>query len=295
MLHTLRLLLLGLLLPLLPTPSFAEGEYERRIRTAELAGDRDQVAQICREWQRSGQCSPGVLSWCYNALMSLEINAVLVTQNDHDTYPIWLLQYALDVRPDVSVLSLPLLESPTYRDQIIQLHQLKQVPAGSSLPDFFTKLTTGQGAERSRPVYFSPLLDKSRLQAEQQRLYLTGLALRWSQQAFDNVAVLRSNYENRFLTDYLKVDLQPETDPALVTALNLHYVPAFLLLHRHYVATGEAIKADALQSLTLGVARRGGREAELRAFFFPEKSADSTFVTGLTAKVLEKNMKKIKG
>lgn len=295
MVHTLRFLLLSLFLPLLPTPSFAEGEYERRIRTAELAGDREQVAQICREWQRSGQCSPGVLSWCYNALMSLENNAVLVTQNDHDTYPIWLLQYALDVRPDVSVLSLPLLESQAYRDQIVQLHQLKQVPVGSSLPDFLSNLTAGQGAERSNPVYFSPLLDKARLQAEQQRLYLTGLALRWSQRAFDNVAVLRANYENRFLTDYLKVDLQPETDPALVTALNLHYVPAFLLLHRHYVATGEAAKADALQSLTLGVARRGGREAELRAFFFSEKNTDSAFVTGLTAKVLEKNMKKIKG
>ena len=107
--HTLRFLRLGLLLPLLPAPTFAEGEYERRIRTAELDNDREQVAQICREWQRSGQCSPGVLSWCYNALMSLETNAVLVTQNDHDTYPVWLLQYALDVRPDVAVLSLPLL------------------------------------------------------------------------------------------------------------------------------------------------------------------------------------------
>lgn len=293
--HTLRFLLLSLLLPLLPAPIFAEGEYERRIRTAELANDREQVAQICREWQRSGQCSPGVLSWCYNALMSLETNALLITQNDHDTYPVWLLQYALDVRPDVAVLSLPLLETADYRDQIIRLHQLKQVPKGSSLPDFLSSLTAGTGAERSRPVYFSPLLDKARLQAEQQRLYLTGLALRWSQRAFDNVAVLRSNYENRFLTDYLKVDLQPETDPALVTALNLHYVPAFLLLHRHYIAGGEAAKADALQSLTLGVARRGGREAELRAFFFPEKNADSAFVTGLTAKGLEKNMKKIAG
>jgi len=293
MAHTLRFLLLSLLLPLLPHPALAEGEYERRIRTAELAGDREQVAQICREWQRSGQCSPGVLSWCYNALMSLDVNALLVTQSEHDTYPIWLLQYAFGVRPDVSVLSLPLLEDATYRDHTAQGLGWKNAAAGASSADFLSNLTARQSAANSSPVYFSPLLDKARLQTEQQRLYLTGLALRWNQRAFDNVAALRANYENRFLTDYLQAEWQPESDPALVASLNLHYIPAFLVLHRHYVATGEAAKADALQSLTLAVARKGGREAELRAFFFPEKNADSTFLTNLTAKALEKNMKKI--
>lgn len=296
MVHTLRFLLLSLLWLLFPLIAKSEGEYERRIRTAELAGDRDQVALICREWQRSGQCSSGLLSWCYNALMSLETNAILLAQTDHDTYPVWLLQYALGVRPDVTVLSLPLLEDAAYRERVIQKSGRKDIPIGCSLPTFLNKLTTAQNAfNKHNPLYFSLLLDKVRLQAEQQHLYLTGLAMRWSPQAFDNVAVLRDNYENRFLTDYLRVDLQPEADPGLIASLNLHYIPAFLLLHRHYVAAGETAKADALQSLTLQVARKSGRESELQAFFFPEKNTDTVFFTNLTAKGLEKNMKKIKG
>ncbi len=44
-------------------------------------------------------------------------------------------------------------------------------------------------------------------------MYLTGLALKYSETSFDNIAVLRYNFENRFRTDYLDLAMSPESRP----------------------------------------------------------------------------------
>jgi formylglycine-generating enzyme required for sulfatase activity len=272
----------------------AAGDYESRIRTAELAGDRSQVASICKEWYQSGQYSPGVLNWCYNALMSLETNAVLLTQNHQDTYAIWLLQYALDIRQDVSILNLELLEDNHYRNKVIpQNSKLKYLPEGSNLQDMLKSLLSDQSKEGGNPLYFSMLLNKEQIKTDQKNLYLTGLALKYSARVFDNVAMLRSNYENLFRTDYLDLPLQPESAPETVAALNLNYLPAFLLLHKHYESSGDLVKAEKLKNRSIQIARLGGREAEIRSLLYPQFNASGSFVTLMSAKELDKRIKKV--
>lgn len=90
----------------------------------------------------------------------------------------------------------------------------------------------------------------------------------------------------------LNSSLEPETDPVAVARVNLNYIPALLLLHRHYSATGETDKAARLQNLSLRIARAEGGETEVRAFFAPEQPA-SDLLTAITPKALEKNMKKV--
>lgn len=260
-----------------------------RIRAAELEGDRETVAAQCRDWYASGQYSSGALNWNYNALMSLEQDALLLTQNDNDTYPVWLLQYALGVRSDVRVLHLNLLEDGTYRDRIIRQENLQFIPTGSTLSEFLRGCVSGKN---EIPTYFGVMLDKNRLETAKNNLYLTGLALKYSLRPFDNVATLRNNYENRFRLDYLKLEMTPESDPATVAQLNLNYLPAFLLLYRHYSGAGESEKAEQLHDLILRIGRAGNREAEVRTFFEKGEAAPK-FVTDITPKTLEKPMKKV--
>lgn len=278
----------------IPTLALAEGDYENRLREAELSGDRVGVQTICKEWYASGKCSPGLLHWNYNALMSVEQNALLFTQQESDTYPAMLLQYALEVRPDICLISFQLLENQQYRALLIDRENLYWIPKDCSLNDFMAKILNPQlpKSAANKAVYFGSMTNKNVLQTDKANLYLTGLALKFSPVAFDNVATLRYNFENRFRTDYLDLSFEPETDPATVARVNLNYIPALLLLHRHYAAAGETDKASRLQNLALRVAKAGNREVEVRAFFAPEQSAGD-IITAITAKGLEKNMKKV--
>ncbi len=284
-------LLSGFIVPCLAT---TEGDYENRVRDAELSGDRALVESICKEWYTSGQYSPGLLNWNYNALMSVEQNAILFTQQESDTYPALLLQYALEVRPDIRVVSFQLLENQQYRAFLIDREGLQWIPKDCSMGDFLLKILKPESAGNAalRSIYFGSMTNKSLLLADKEKLYLTGLALKFSPVSFDNLATLRYNFENRFRTDYLNLNFEPETDPATVARVNLNYIPALLLLHRHYSAAGETDKAERMKKLALKIARTGNREAEVAAFFTPEQPL-GPIISALSPKILEKPMKKV--
>lgn len=270
----------------------SSGDFENRLRQAELIGDKSQVESICKEWYASGQYSSGVLNWNYNALMSVEKDAIIFTQQESDTYPALLLQHALKVRPDVKVLGMQLLENPEYRKLVIRNHQLHWIAVEGSLSDFWKQFldNRNQAFLQKTPIYFGVMTNKNLLFADKARLYLTGLALKYSLQNVDNVAMLRENYEQRFRLDYLEFSLQPEKDPALIARLNLNYVPALVLLHRYYAANRAIAQANRVQSLALQVAKAAEREAEVSALFLPEKTA-TPIVSAISVKNLDKALR----
>lgn len=293
----------GLVAVFSPSTSFAhrqtplpasDGSYEERLKAAELAGDQMQIESICRDWYQSGEYSQGVLNWNYNALMSVETGAILITQNEHDTYLALLLQNALEVRPDITLINFQLIENQAYRNRIVSGMSLPAQTAGASPAEFVLNLVDriSRDPQHSNPLYFSVMLDKSRIETDKRNLYITGLALKYSPKVFDNVAVLRANYERSFRTDHLRLQLQPDRNPELAARLNLNYIPAFLMLSRHYTASGETAKAEAIQEITMKIAKAGNREAEIRAFFLGTAS-DTTVLSGMSPKSLEKPMKKV--
>lgn len=270
------------------------GDFEDRLRRAELAGDKIQVAVICKEWYESGQYSPGILNWNYNALMSVEKDAFVFTQQESDTYPALLLQYALKVRTDVKVLGIQLLENPEYRKQVIQEYQLNWMTEAGSLSEFWVQFLDqrNQGHLQKTPIYFGVMVNKNLLAADKARLYLTGLALKYSLQDVDNVILLRQNFEQNFRLDYLDLSSQSEKDPALLARLNLNYIPALVLLHRHYTTSGAIQLANRIQQLALQIASSSGREAEIRGLFLPEKS-NVPIVSAISVKNLDKSMRPV--
>ncbi len=83
------------------------------------AGEWQQVDVALRRLLESGVVQDVVMDYNYNVLLSLEKNAILVTNGDNDTYPVWILQRILNIRPDVTVVNRSLLNTDWYALQLI--------------------------------------------------------------------------------------------------------------------------------------------------------------------------------
>jgi hypothetical protein len=86
--------------------------------------------------------------YSYNLLQSVAPNAILFTNGDNDTFPLWYLQDVESVRRDVRIANLSLLNTPWY------IHQLKNTePHGA--PKIDMTLSDAQ-IDNLRPQRFEP-------------------------------------------------------------------------------------------------------------------------------------------
>jgi len=69
--------------------------------------------------QADGGFYPAIMEYNKNIMVSCKPNAILFTNGDNDTYPMWFLQFIDGYRKDITIVNLSLLNVPWYIKQVI--------------------------------------------------------------------------------------------------------------------------------------------------------------------------------
>ncbi|NOT74848.1 MAG: SUMF1/EgtB/PvdO family nonheme iron enzyme [Cyclobacteriaceae bacterium] len=244
----------------------------------------------------SGQVSQALLSYSYNVLMSIESSAVLFIDGDNTTLPLFILQDVMNVRKDVTVLSLDLLTSEAYRTQKLKNSSL-EFSLGSGDEDIKKMICSGLPEQNpSKKFYYALTIGGNNISSINNELYVVGLASQHSKARLDNISVIKENLEKRFMLDYLRVDFNGENEFSAGKVMSSNYLISMLLLNDHYVKTGELGKAEELKKLVAKIAAETGKQALVENFLHREEEVPLAppVIISLDLKKMEVSLRQVK-
>jgi hypothetical protein len=201
--------------------------------------------------------------------MTTEKNAILITNGDNDTFPVWMLQSVQNVRPDVTVLNISLsYAKKEYLDRKLKEKGIQlnydQLPKYRSR-DFIAGLAKYLGSNYPDvPVYFALTVHDQHITSIKDDLYIVGMAYKYSPQRIDNVALIVKNMQ-RLRLDYLSHDWYDEEFLAtsIMPRLNLNYLPPVVTLVKHYHTSGNITEYQKWAALAVKIAEKGGVKQSL--------------------------------
>ena len=250
--------------------------YYTFISHYEVYGKADKMREFCWKLYRSKDIAPWLLNYNYNVLMSTEKDAILITNGDNDTYPCWVLQQALGIRPDVTVVNISLSPTKDYLQNKLQKRGIR-----IDIPAIKQKLKSENTFDRGNfirevcreindsypevPIYFAFTVYPDFYKSIKDDLYVVGLAYRYSPERIDNLAYLKKNLEQHFRLDYLTNDWYNENalGKNIRQHMHMNYVVPMIMLAEHYHISGEAEAAEKWKTLALKVAEETGKKAEI--------------------------------
>ena len=187
----------------------AAADYERQIVSVYANKDMQTLDQLLKSYYKSGQYPVDVLMYNYNELQGMEDWGVIIMSSAESLIGKLILQRVLNVHRDKVLVCTELggLDATTCDRLDIPM------PPTTWKPEQVYEQTIKWVADHTdRTVYFpftdSPLFKEFPVSMKE-CIYNEGLTMHYAATPYDNIAVKIRNLEERYLTDYLKLSLQP--------------------------------------------------------------------------------------
>jgi hypothetical protein len=215
---------------------------------------------VNQRWFKRNEFSLGLLNYAYNVLMSLEPNSIILTENDNDTYPLWMLQDAKNIRQDVTVINIDFLLYENYRKKIFDELNIKPIELGNidinKYAENWEKVVHHfvNSYKTDRPLYIAMSMAPERYDGLKANLHIVGLAYKYSKSKLNNTLLNKQLIENKFLLDYLYNHFYYDISEDFVNIFNLNYLKPFKICYQYYKnhkLNNQLNKIDKMVSLIL--------------------------------------------
>ncbi|MEQ8469903.1 MAG: SUMF1/EgtB/PvdO family nonheme iron enzyme [Marinoscillum sp.] len=255
-----------------------------RIMLAELKGLGR--SELTHRLNNQNVIYPSLLNYSYNVLMSVGENGFLITEGENTTLPIWVLQDVMQIREDVKVLNMDLLQNQEYRER-------KLSESGLSLDN--NEISSLPISNPDADFYFALTLPKNSVEELEDQLYVVGLTSFLSPSAFNNYDVVKQNIEDKFLLDYLTVDFNGEPKTATGRSFETNYIVPFYILKQYYDQSGNTDKSAYWEDQIRNIASRSQIAARVNMLLSKsEKSPRDFKKVDIEVKKLDKRITKVK-
>jgi hypothetical protein len=223
-----------------------------------LKGNEKEYNKYSKLWFNSNTMSTNILNFGYNILASCADKSVLITNGDNDTYPLFLVQETLNFKPNVEVLNIYLLQKEKYRSRVfkklsIKLFDKKEKDFEDNYA-FMKAIAKHLENELEIPLYYASTVNPGLYKTSKEKVYITGLTLKYSENKFDNIATLKKNVEQNFKLDYLTTNFFNDISKQIVINSNHAYLMGFLTLYKHYAVSGDIQKQQWLGNILKNIA-----------------------------------------
>lgn len=219
----------------------------------ELTGNSNQRTVYCKKLYESNTIPEAIMEYNYNVLMSLDKNAVLLTNGSDDTYPIFIWQSIKGVRNDVTVINMDMLNEDSYVEGKAKEGKLKIKQQSSTIETMSYIIDNNE----DKKVYVGHTISQKILKEYQTDLYLSGLTYQYGTEPIENV----ENAVERFEDDFELEQLNRSQENAVVNQMNFNYVLPLITFLEYYKSSEQDDKFNSTRELIIKVARRAGKES----------------------------------
>ncbi len=205
------------------------------------------------------------LAYGYNTLNTVEKDAIILGNGDFTISAIELFMYGKDFRKDVTVVYQSMFQADTYYNNLLKKLGMPEFKKGyedfkkenpknhrKAYHEFkYSRIKHIIDNAEGRPVYFPIQFERELFKSFEDSLYMVGTMYRYSEEPFDNMALLKRNFEQKMLLDHLKVDLKNVPENSLKYRTQIQYVQPLLELFKHYSLSGDLSRKAAAKELIL--------------------------------------------